>query len=71
MSLKGSIRTAESESRYASNRSVPGSLRTWAEQATMLKAELVRTEALLALSKEKLRSISPADTLLRTIPETR
>lgn len=65
LQLRTAIQTAESESRYANNRSVPGSLRTWAEQANILKADLIRTEAQLSLAKENLRSAAPNDPLLR------
>ncbi|QTN31352.1 hypothetical protein HZ994_03070 [Akkermansiaceae bacterium] len=71
MTLKGSIGTAERESRYASNRSVPGSLRTWAEQAMILKSDLARTEALLALAKDRLRAANPSDPLLLWTPAMR
>ena len=65
LQLRMNIQAAERESRYANNRSVPGSLRTWAEQANILKADLVRTEAHLSLAKEKLRALKPNDALLR------
>lgn len=65
LTLRSAIRTAESNNRYANNRSVPGSLRTWAEQAALLKTQLVRTEAQLALAQELLRKEDPSDSLLR------
>lgn len=65
LQLRMAIQTAEVESRYANNRSVPGSLRTWAEQANILKADLIRTEAHMARAKEKLRALQPNDPLLR------
>ena len=65
LQLKAELLTAENESRYAKNRSVPGSLRTWAEQADVLAADLIKAEARLSLAKEKLRAVSPNDSLLR------
>lgn len=65
LQLKAEIRTAEIESRYAKNRSVPGSLRTWGEQVEALTSDLIKVEARLSLAKEALRKISPGDSLLR------
>jgi hypothetical protein len=66
-SLRIEYSQASSQSRYGSNRSVPGSLRTWGEQAEILKTEIARAEARLALSSEKLRALSPGDPYL-TVP---
>jgi hypothetical protein len=68
LTLRSAIRTAESNSRYANNRSVPGSLRTWDEQAALLKSQLVRIDAQLALARELLRKENPSDPLLRPDP---
>lgn len=65
LQLRAEIRTAEIESRYAKNRSVPGSLRTWAEQVEALTSDLIKVEARLSLAKGKLREASPNDPLLR------
>lgn len=56
--------SAERQNRHGRNRSVPGSLRTWEEQAALLKQDITRFEAGLALAIEKLRSLSPADAAL-------
>lgn len=56
---------AVSNSRYGSERSVPGSLRTWAEQAEILEKKLTAATAKLSLITEQLRQLSPADPLLQ------
>jgi hypothetical protein len=64
---KAELSAAESKSRYGDKRSVPGSLRTWDEQAAILINNITRAEAHLALVIEKLRSLSPSDPAL-TLP---
>jgi hypothetical protein len=63
-SLRNELSQAESQSRYGSNRSVPGSLRTWGEQAALLRKDITRSETRLALALEKLRDASPNDPAL-------
>lgn len=62
--LRIELSQAESQSRHGSNRSVPGSLRTWGEQAALLRQDITRSEARLALALEKLRDASPSDPAL-------
>ncbi len=56
---------AVSNSRYNSQRSVPGSLRTWAEQAVILEKKLAAAIAKLSTVTEQLRQLSPTDPLLQ------
>lgn len=63
-SLKNELSQAESQSRYGNNRSVPGSLRTWGEQAALVRQDITRSEARLALALEKLHDVSPNDPVL-------
>lgn len=58
---------AVSNSRFGTQRSVPGSLRTWGEQAAILEKKLAAANAKLSLEIEKLRQISPGDALLRQV----
>jgi chromosome segregation ATPase len=64
---KAELSVVESNSRYGDKRSVPGSLRTWGEQAAILRNNITRAEAHLVLVIEKLRSLSPSDPAL-TLP---
>lgn len=52
-------------SRSSAKRSVPGSLRTWAEQTSILQKKLAAAESKLALEVEQLRQVSPGDPLLQ------
>lgn len=56
---------AMSNSTYGNQRSVPGSLRTWPEQAAILERKLSTATAKLSQVTDKLREISPGDPLLQ------
>ncbi len=55
---------ALANSRYGKQQSVPGSLRTWPEQAAIMEEKLSTATAKLLLVTEKLRELSPGDPLL-------
>ncbi|MBC7980072.1 MAG: hypothetical protein H7Y36_05870 [Armatimonadetes bacterium] len=65
--LQSNYDNAISNSRYSSQRSVPGSLRTWTEQARILQTELARANFNHLHALERLRQVSPNDSLL--LPE--
>lgn len=56
---------AVSKSRYGSARSVPGSLKTWSEQAQIREKQLSEAAGRLAVATQQLRQLSPHDPLLR------
>jgi len=56
---------AIANSRYSNQRSVPGSLRTWPEQAGILEQKLSAATAKLSQVTDQLRNISPGDPLLQ------
>jgi DNA repair exonuclease SbcCD ATPase subunit len=69
--LKSRVRSLGSEHADARSQasfgapSVPGSLETWSARASRLGAELAKARAALALSRERLATVSPGDSLLR------
>lgn len=64
-SLRNLHAEAVSNSSYGNQRSVPGSLRTWPEQAAILEEKLIKATAKLSLVTGQLREISPSDPLLQ------
>jgi hypothetical protein len=66
--LKSEHATARSQASYGAP-SVPGSLETWTARASRLGADLAKARAALALARERLATVSPGDSLLRSEPE--
>lgn len=63
--LRSQKAEADTQANYGNNRSVPGSLETWAAKAGRLGRDLAKAREGLRLAKAKLAEIAPSDLLLR------
>lgn len=65
LSLKSQRAEATSKASYGGEKSVPGSLETWAQRASALSVQVARAETELARAKAALGLLAPDDPLLR------
>jgi chromosome segregation ATPase len=69
--LRSEQEMAQQQARSGANKSVTGSLQTWAAKAARLDAEVRTAQTELEMAKAQLREWSPTDSALRTLPSER